>query len=368
MPARTRFEQRKNRLVHAAVFSLPIVGAAIFIASLRATAMVTLPLAIAAFLVILTWPVHSWLARHTHRVVAVLGTLTTLAVIVAGFAGLLYWALSGFIANIDSYVESLASFAKRQEQTFPAIAGAFDPDPEQVRSMARSTLRTFAMSASVIFLSTMFTVFAVSEAGRWRERAVAVLDERRPGLIATLDDVTGRFRRYMWTRVVMSVLTGAGTFVTCWAFGVRDAPLWGVVAFLLNFIPNIGSLVAVVPPSLVALAQGGGTHGLSVLAVLTAVQVTLGQWLEPMVQGKALKISPLVILLSVAFWGWVWGIGGALLSVPMTVLFIALCERSRRWSWIAHLISEPGDERDASTRSAAAPADELTPANGGLTP
>lgn len=366
-PARTRFEQRKSRLVHAAAFSLPIVGAAIFIASLRATSMVTLPLAIAAFLVILTWPIHSWLARRTHRVVAVFGTLTTLAVIVAGFAGLLYWALSDFIANIDGYVDSLAAFAKRQEHTFPALAGAFDPDPEQVRSVAQGTLRTFAISASVLFLTTMFTVFAVSEAGRWRERAVAVLEKRRPGMIDTLSDVTSRFRRYMWTRVTMSVLTGTGTFVACWAFGVPDALLWGVVAFLLNFIPNIGSLVAVIPPSLVALAQGGGAHGLSVLAVLTAVQATLGQWLEPMVQGKALKISPLVVLLSVVFWGWVWGVGGALLSVPMTVLFIALCERSERWSWIADLISE-SDDRDAPESTATGTAEELAPASGGLSP
>jgi len=364
--AETPFDRRKNRLVHVAAYSLPIVGVAIFIASLRATSMVTLPLAIAAFLVILTWPVHSWLTRHTHRVVGILGTLATLASIVAGFTGLLYWALDGFFANLDGYVQSLAAFAKDQEHTPPALAGAFDPNPEQVRSMAESALRTFAVSASVLLLTTMFTVFAVSEAGRWRRRVVEVLDERRPGLIDTLGKVTSRFRRYMWTRVVMSVLTGAGTFVTCWAFGVRDAPLWGLVAFLLNFIPNIGSLVAVIPPTLVALAQVGGTYALSVLAVLTAVQLIFGQWLEPMVQGRALKISPLVVLLSVVFWGWVWGVGGALLSVPMTVLFIALCEHSERWSWVAELISEVEEDEDDFENPAVDAAGELTPANGGL--
>ncbi len=372
MPGKTRFERRRSRLVHAAAFSLPIIGAAIFIASLRATAMITLPLAIAAFLVILTWPVHSWLARRTHRVVAIIGTLATLALIVASFVGLLYWALRGFVANVDTYARSIAAFAKEQERYFPALASAFDPDPEQLRSMAQGTLRTFALSASVAFLSTMFTVFAVSEAGRWRHRAVAVLEDRRPGLISTLGGVTSRFRRYMWTRVVMSVLTGAGTFIACWAFGVRDAALWGVVAFLLNFIPNIGSLVAVVPPTLVALTQGGGAFALPVLAVLTVVQVTIGQWLEPMVQGHALKISPLVVLLSVVFWGWVWGVGGALLSVPMTVLFIALCERSRQWSWIAELVSETGEEEPPraveSDEDSSPPVDALAAASGGPSP
>ena len=167
--------------------------------------------------------------------------------------------------------------------------------------------------------------------------------DRSPGLIDTLGDVTGRFRRYMWTRVIMSLLTGTGTTLACWAFGVRDAPLWGVVAFLLNFIPNIGSLVAVVPPSIVALSQGGGAFCITVLATLTVVQVAIGQWLEPMVQGRALRISPLVVLLSVVFWGWVWGIGGALLSVPMTVLFISLAAKSPKWSWIADLVSDAGE-------------------------
>ena len=362
-PGRTHFEQRRNRLLHAAAFSLPVIAAVLFIGALRATAMVTLPLAIAAFLVILTWPVHSWIAQRTHRVVAVVGTLATLAVIVAGFAGLLYWALSGFVANIDTYTDSLASFAKQQERVVPALAGVFDPDPEQIRSMVEGTLRTFALSASVAFLTTMFTVFAVSEAGRWRHRAVSVLEDRRPGLITTLRNVTSRFRRYMWTRVVMSLLTAAGTFVTCWGFGVPDAPLWAVVAFLLNFIPNIGSLVAVLPPTIVALTQGGSALALPVLGVLAAVQGTIGQWLEPLVQGRALRISPLIVLLSVVFWGWVWGVGGALLSVPMTVLFIALCERSPRWSWIADLVSET--EVEPKTDPDDVPAHALALANEG---
>ena len=339
-PRTLRFEKRRRRLVDAAAFSLPIIAGAIFIGSLKATAMVTLPLAIAAFLVILTWPVHSALAARTHRVVAVLGTLATLGVIVASFVGLLYWAMKGFIANIEMYTGALRAFAKKQAGVFPGLALTLDPDPEQAREMARGALRTFFVSASAAFLTTMFTVFAVSEAGRWRKRLHDVLEDRRPGLIGTLGDVTQRFRRYMWTRVLMSLLTGGGTMLTCWAFGVADAPLWGVVAFLLNFIPNIGSLVAVVPPTLVALAQGGGAYCLSVLAVLTLVQVTIGQWLEPLVQGRTLRISPLVVLLSVVFWGWVWGIGGALLSVPMTVLFISLASRSRKWSWIAELVTD----------------------------
>ncbi|MAQ19422.1 MAG: hypothetical protein CMN30_32065 [Sandaracinus sp.] len=342
-PKMIRFERRRRRLVDAAAFSLPIIAAAIFIASLQATAMVTMPLAVAAFLVILTWPVHSWLQKRTHRVVAVLGTLATLGAICAGFVGLLYWAMKGFIGNIDAYTESLREFAEQQKDLFPAIGAALDPDPDQAREMARNGLRAFFLSASVAFLIVMFTVFAVSEAGRWRKRMTRVLEDRSPGLIDTLGDVTGRFRRYMWTRVIMSLLTGTGTTLACWAFGVRDAPLWGVVAFLLNFIPNIGSLVAVVPPSIVALSQGGGAFCITVLATLTVVQVAIGQWLEPMVQGRALRISPLVVLLSVVFWGWVWGIGGALLSVPMTVLFISLAAKSPKWSWIADLVSDAGE-------------------------
>ena len=340
-PTMIRFEKRRRRLVDAAAFSLPVIATAIFIGSLKATAMVTMPLAVAAFLVILTWPVHSWLSKRVHRVVAVLGTLATLGAILLLFVGLLYWALRGFLANLGEYLATLREFGDEQAELFPALGSILDPDPERAQEMARNMMRTFFLGAGVAFLTTMFTVFAVSEAGRWRHRMTMVLEERRPGLIVTLDGVTQRFRRYMWTRVIMSGLTGVGTWAACELLHVRDPTLWGVVAFLLNFIPNIGSLIAVAPPTLVALTQYGGQKAILVLFCLMCVQVVIGQVLEPTVQGRALRISPLIVLLSVVFWGWVWGIGGALLSVPMTVLMISLAEKSRKWSWIAQLVAEP---------------------------
>jgi predicted PurR-regulated permease PerM len=102
-------------------------------------------------------------------------------------------------------------------------------------------------------------------------------------------------------------------------FGIHFAVLWGVLAFALNFIPNIGSLISVVPPVAITLFQTGSvTKTLVVAGILITIQMVVGNVVEPKVMGRGLNLSPLVVLLSLLFWGWMWGIAGMLLSVPLT--------------------------------------------------
>ena len=102
-------------------------------------------------------------------------------------------------------------------------------------------------------------------------------------------------------------------------FGVLFAVLWGVLTFLLNFIPNIGSMISVVPPVLITLFHFGSiSKTLGVAVALVALQTVVGNFIEPKMMGKGLDLSPLTVLLSLLFWGWMWGIPGMLLSVPLT--------------------------------------------------
>lgn len=334
-----RLARSKRRLVDAATYSLPIVAGAVIIASLRASAVVTMPLAVAVFLVILVWPVYSYLRHRTARWLAIVGSLVALGAIMGTGVALLYWSVKGFVSNLPLYAETLNEVIHEIEDVFPN-AGSLRPS-EGSSQMLRTAVTTAAIKASIAFLIAIFTILAVSEVGRWRRKIEMVLAERQPTLVSTFVDVGHRFRQYMWTRVLMSIATAISTGLICVAFGVPDAILWSVVAFLLNFIPNIGSLVAVIPPTMVALTQLGTRNGLIFLAVLTTAQIIWGKFVEPKMQGKALRLSPLIVLLSVVFWGWVWGIGGALLSVPITVFLVALAEKSPRWSWISELVGEP---------------------------
>ena len=136
--------------------------------------------------------------------------------------------------------------------------------------------------------------------------------------------------------------------------------LWGLLNFLLNYIPTLGSFLGVIPPALFALVQFDGDWSmvLAAVGVVGGVQLVMGNWIDPLVQGKALELSPLVVLFTVTFWGWVWGVAGALIAVPLTVLIALVCAESERTRWIAILLAgDPSEEPDAET--AAGEADVL---------
>lgn len=143
------------------------------------------------------------------------------------------------------------------------------------------------------------------------KKAVPILDARLR--------INTAVQHYLGLKTLISACTGFLVFVALLLFDVHFAMLWGVLAFLLNFIPNIGSLIAVLPPVAITLFQTGSFgKALAVACVLTGIQLVVGNVVEPKVMGNGLNLSPLVVLLSLLFWGWVWGIPGMLLSVPLT--------------------------------------------------
>jgi predicted PurR-regulated permease PerM len=134
--------------------------------------------------------------------------------------------------------------------------------------------------------------------------------------------ISQSIEEYLGLKTLISLLAGVLTSLALWLFGVQFALLWGVLAFLLNFIPNVGALLATVPPVLMALFQSG-SPGFALLAasVLVAIHFVVGNYLEPKIMGRGLNLSPLVVLFALIFWGWMWGGVGMLLAVPLTAAF-----------------------------------------------
>ena len=126
--------------------------------------------------------------------------------------------------------------------------------------------------------------------------------------------------------------------------GVDYAILWGVLAFGLNFVPNIGSMIAAIPPVLLAVVQLGWNEALWVLVGYTIINTVIGNFVEPKLMGRKLGLSSLVVWLSLVFWGWVWGPIGMLLSVPLTMLVKILLEKWDDLQWIAVLLGPGGEE------------------------
>ncbi|RLB80035.1 MAG: hypothetical protein DRH15_08105 [Deltaproteobacteria bacterium] len=182
----------------------------------------------------------------------------------------------------------------------------------------------FSFLGSLIWV-LLFMLFILGERGSFQKRIVRISGESSH-VLEVFHRITESIQSYLGLKTLISLLTGMLVTITLYIFGVPFALLWGVLTFFLNFIPNIGSFVAVVPPVAITLFHFGSlTRTLGVLIVLVVIQMVIGNYVEPKVMGKGLNLSPLVVLLSLLFWGWLWGLAGMLLSVPMTaVLKIAL--------------------------------------------
>ena len=152
--------------------------------------------------------------------------------------------------------------------------------------------------------------------------------EQHRKVLKMIDNIKNDINRYLRIKTFVSILTGLLSYFVLAGFGVRHAEFWGILIFLLNYIPTIGSLIAVVLTLLVVSIQFTSLASLAVLGVmLVAIQLVIGNFLEPALTSATLNLSPIVILLSLAFWGEIWGIIGMFLCVPlMTILNIVLSQ------------------------------------------
>ena len=140
--------------------------------------------------------------------------------------------------------------------------------------------------------------------------------------------VTGQVQRYLAIKTVTSLVTGLLVGVWVGMMGLDFAVVWGLVAFMLNYIPNIGSIVAAVPAVLLAVIQLGVGPGIAVALGYLVINITMGNLVEPALLGRSLGLSTLVVFLSLIFWGWMWGTVGMLLSVPLTMMTKIFLENS----------------------------------------
>ena len=160
-------------------------------------------------------------------------------------------------------------------------------------------------------------------------------------------------QRYLFIKTVASAVTGLLAWGLCAWMNVPFAFLWGLVAYLLNYIPTIGSIVAAIPPILLAMLLGTWGETFIVAGGYLAINSAIGNCLEPLFMGKEFGISTSVVLLSVLLWGWVLGPCGMLLAVPLSVLLKLAMENSQDLAWIAKLIDDKGAAAQADNRASA---------------
>src|SRR5262245_40431432 len=326
---------------------LGICTAVLLLAALYFARSILAPVAFALFIIAIVWPLQSALQKCMPRLVALVVTVLAIvctfivlaSLVVWGFSRIGQWLLSNtprfqeLYLHATEWLEEHGIFAARMfSENFSVswIIRVF----QEIAGILNSSL-----SFSIItFVFTVLGLLEVEDAKRNIERLEN--PAIRQSLLAAGADIAAKFQRYMVVRSLMSVLTG---FII-WGFallaGLELATAWGVIAFVLNYIPFIGPFIATVFPTLFALAQSESWQlALVVFVSLNLIQFVIGSYLEPRIAGATLSISPFMVLFAVFFFSFLWHLPGAFIGVPVMIAVLAICEQHESSRWLATLLS-----------------------------
>jgi predicted PurR-regulated permease PerM len=213
---------------------------------------------------------------------------------------------------------------------------------EKIASIAVSALGPFLSFFSTLLLVLVFLVFILAGRGRLApkiERSFSPGPAKK--IAAVIENIDGQIEKYLAIKTVFCVLNGILVGVVLALFGVEFAVVFGFLAFILNYIPNVGSTVATIIPVFIAFLQYGSVwRSLAILVIVVLLDSVMGNFLEPRFMGRGLGLSPLVVIFSLIFWGWLWGIPGMVLSVPITASIKIVCANVPSLRHIAELMSK----------------------------
>jgi len=335
-----------------------LVVAVIVIATLSHAAAVFEPVAFALFTIAISWPMQKALQARAPKTLALVATVAVTLVIVVTLTSLAAWG-GGKIAhwltqNFDRLQGLYAATAQWLER-HDIFLTTMITERFNVVWLLRLFQQVAVRLNSLVGFSLLVFVFlalGLLEAEAFAKNIRAVGGEAGARLIAAGVEIGGKLRRYMLVRTWASLLTG----LVVWGFsllvGLELASAWGVIAFALNYVPFVGPLVATTLPALFALTQTGSWElALVVLVVLAIAQFLIGSYLEPLIAGKNLTISPFFVLFSVFFWGFIWGIPGTFIGVPIAIAGLTLCERFPESRWIAVLLSGKASAQEGTAKS-----------------
>ncbi|MBN1446749.1 MAG: AI-2E family transporter [Bacteroidetes bacterium] len=321
-------EQKELRIITVFLGILVVITLGVVLHELQS---VMLPFVIAVFLSYIFKPVVLYLrGKHFPGVVALLVVFIFILALFFGLGTIIYSSFESFIREFPKYQNRLSLLLRETTLVIDELAARYDIKPENfnlsdlvdvsaITSIVTSGAGSFftLLGNLVIVILLMFFILAGSGDFLAKMRS-AMTRKHSQRFVSMFETVDKRIRQYLITKTLISLVTGALTTVILLILGVDFALLWGFLTFLLNFIPNIGSITAVIFPVIISFLQFDGiTTALLVIILLGVTQFVMGNVVEPKLMEFSLNLSPLLILAALFFWGWLWGIWGMILAVPM---------------------------------------------------
>ena len=327
---------------------LVLASLVIIVAGIRAAAPLVVPFLLALFLAILLTPAYFRLRRHH------LPVWLALLVVLIGLAVAIVFSMTILRASLDQFASSLPAYEAGLRREYNAFLGWLETNGLDIESLelsnwynSRSAVTyagSLARSLSILlgqgFFVFIITAFMIVEASGFHGKLVRISgnDEAK---IMLVENSLAAVRNYITIKSVMSLLTGMLVALWLYLLGVDNYLFMGLLAFFLNFVPNIGSFVAAIPGVLLALVLQGPAMAAVTALGYVAINVGVSNVIEPRFIGERLGISPLIVLVSLIFWGWVLGPAGMLLSVPLTMFAKIVLEGSQQTRNIALLLGPP---------------------------
>ena len=331
---------------------LKIAAFIIIIAGMILAKAILIPFLIALFISIICAQSIYWLEKKkVPKGLAVFIVLFGILSLFTGFGYLIGGSVSSFSSNAPTYEASLKAISDAFIQnlndrgirvTHTQFNNLFEPS--RVLSFTAIVVNKFVNmmgDAFLVFLTILFMLMELSSIPD-KLRTIFKGPAESMDYLAT---ITQSIRHYLVIKTYISLGVGVLIYISLTIIGLDYAILWALIAFLLNYIPNIGSLIALIPAFFLSLVQLGVGGTIWVLVTFVVVHSVLGNFIEPKIMGNGLGLSTLVVFLSLVFWGFIFGIAGMFLSVPLTITLKIVLEQNDKTKWIAILLGTPKDAK-----------------------
>ena len=326
------------------------IGAAVAVAFAAYQAeSVFAPLVLALFVIGISWPLQQVLQSRMPKLVALAITLIVIVAVGLAFGSLIAWGFGrvgrALVSDAARYQAFYDSLVARLDSHGISVAGLWAEHFNVRWLLGKAQYITGRINSTLAFwlITLTYVILGLLEVDDIRRKVETLRNHDAARLILDGCAATAiKFRKYLLVRTQMSVLTGLFVGLFALLSGLQFAAEWGVIAFALNYIPFIGPFIATLFPTLLAMTQFDTWQGVvGTFICLNIIQFVIGSYVEPRLSGSVLAISPFVVLCTIFFWTFLWGLFGTFISVPIALAVLSFCEQHPSSRWVADLLGGP---------------------------
>ena len=337
-------------------FLLLMAAFVIVVAGMKAAESLLVPFLLSLFIAIISSPLLSLMKRfglpNGLAIVSIILLILIFGIVIVAVVGS---SVNDFRTDLPEYQHKLLALSDALQQRLAKLGVNIELtqwreifNPNTAFAFLGNTLAQFGNMMTSALLILLTVSFILAEEVRFIDKLRYNLGTSQKTLDA-LHRFTAGVNKYMAIKTMISVITGLVATVSLMIIGVDYAVLWGLMAFLLNFVPTLGSLLAAIPPVLLAMVQLGVSSAVVTALVYVVINISIGSIVEPRLMGKGLNLSALVVFLSLVFWGWVLGPVGMLLSVPLTMTVKIALENFADTRWLSVMLGTAAAESNDRT-------------------